>query len=255
MVDYRECEPSRALRPYVRCFWAVRNDVATLAATPSQRVLPDGCMDIILARSGPEDEGRDAFALTAVGAMSRYFDAVPLPLRIGVRFEPGMGPLFLRVPAATLTDLEIPLRELWGRDAHTLLADVVKPPSIAERVHVLERWLLRRLDCAGAVDEPVLAVVRRIVADGGKGAVREVVRGAGLSDRQLRRRFEAAVGVGPKQLARIVRLNEAMRRAALHAGSWAQIAVDAGYYDQSHMIGEFQALAGQTPAQVVGTRA
>jgi len=254
-VSYREYAPSPALRPYVRCFWVVRTPEADVVRDSLQRVLPDGCMDIILGRLGPEREGRDAFSLTAVGAMTRYLDAVPLPLRLGVRFEPGMGPLFLRAPAAALTDIEVPLGELWGGDGRKLLADLAHARSTAGRIRTMERWLLRRLEHAKGLGAAVLAVVARIVSQQGEGAVGPLVRASGLSERHLRRRFEAAVGFGPKHLARIVRLRETMRRAAGGDGeSWARIAADAGYYDQAHMIAEFRALAGRTPVELVGAR-
>lgn len=251
---YQECAPSPALRPYVRCYWVVRIPAVEVARIGLQRVLPDGCMDIILARRGAERDGREAFSLTAVGAMTRYLDAIPLPLRVGVRFEPGMGPLFLRASATALTDAEVPLGELLGEDAARLLAEVAATRSIPGRIHTLERWLLRRLDRATGFDADVLSVVARIVSRQSGGPVGPLVRTSERSERHLRRRFEAAVGIGPKRLARIVRLQDALRRAASETGGWAQIAADAGYYDQAHMITEFRALTGRTPVELVGAR-
>jgi AraC-like DNA-binding protein len=245
--DYRELRPSPPLAPYVRCFWVARTSPTDVAAGALQPVLPDGCMDVILARHGTERDGRDAFALTAVGTMTRWLDAVPLPLRLGVRFEPGMGPLFLRAPAPRLTDAEVPLADVCGEDARRLLGELADRPSLAARIATLERWLLRRLERAAPVDADVHAVVGRIVAAPDRGRVGPLAGGAGLGERQLRRRFEAAVGVGPKRFARIVRLQNALRLAASGAGSWAQVALDAGYYDQAHLIGEFRSLAGRTP--------
>lgn len=254
-MQYREYPPTVALQPYVRCFWTVRTPAGALDPASRQRVLPDGCMDIILGLAGPEAAARDAWSLTAVGTMTRYLDATPLPLRLGVRFEAGMGPLFLRAPAHALTDAEVPLVELWGADGRRLLAEIAASPSIAARVRTLEGWLLRRLAAAAAPDAEVVAVVRRILAEGGRRPVREVLRGVRCGERQLRRRFEAAVGIGPKHLARIVRLQEALRHAAgPHAEGWASIAIAAGYYDQAHMIREFRALAGRTPVEHLGSR-
>lgn len=255
VVWYVEYAPTAALRPYVRCFWVVRTAGVGLDPACHQRVLPDGCMDIILALAGPDPAARDAWSLTAVGAMTRYLDATPVPLRLGARFEPGMGALFLCAPARALTDLEVPLVELWGADGRRLLAEIAARPSIAERIRALEGWLLRRLAAAGAPDAEVMAAVQRILAGGGRQPVHEVLRTVRCSERQLRRRFDVAVGIGPKHLARIVRLQEAVRHAAsADTGSWASIAAAAGYYDQPHMIAEFRALAGRTPVEQLGSR-
>jgi AraC-like DNA-binding protein len=54
------------------------------------------------------------------------------------------------------------------------------------------------------------------------------------------------VGIGPKEFARVVRFQRAVHLAALER-NWARIAVDAGYYDQAHLIRDFQDLAGTAP--------
>jgi AraC-like DNA-binding protein len=249
-VPYWELPPSAALRPWVQCFWVARTPAALLAQSGPQRVLPDGCMDIILARHGRERDGREAFAVTAVGTMTRFLDAAPLPLRIGVRFRPGMGRLFLRAPAPSLTDAEIPLDELWGEDAERLLAELASCRATATRIRVLERWLLRRLVFAGEHDADVHALVERLVASRGRASVGDLMRPFARSERQLRRRFESVVGVGPKRLARILRFQDVVQRAsAAEPRSWAELAAEVGYYDQAHMIGEFRVLAGQTPVE------
>ena len=87
----------------------------------------------------------------------------------------------------------------------------------------------RRLGRAPATPVPVLA-----------GAL-------GLGERQLRRRFAAAVGYGPKTFARVERFRAAL--ALVRAGEpLARAAAEAGYADQAHMTREIAALAGRTPA-------
>jgi transcriptional regulator GlxA family with amidase domain len=66
----------------------------------------------------------------------------------------------------------------------------------------------------------------------------------GLSERQLRRVFATAVGVGPKEYLRMLRFQRAAESAAMPGG---QLAVTAGYYDQAHLISEFRHLARMTP--------
>jgi AraC-like DNA-binding protein len=252
---YREWAPSAPLRRYVRCFWIAEHGVADIAAAAPQRVLPDGCMDIIVARHSAARDGREAFAITAVGAMTRYLDATPLTMRLGVRFEPGMAAPFLRVPGSELRDLEVPLDDLWGGEGRRLLERIAKARSTADRVSALDGWLCDRLAAAPCVDADVLSVVHDIVARRGAGPVGESVRASVRSERQLRRRFENAVGLSPKRFARIVRLQHVLGRSAAKPARWADVALDAGYYDQAHMIAEFRALTGRTPAEAAATRA
>ena len=79
----------------------------------------------------------------------------------------------------------------------------------------------------------------------------------GLGERQLRRRFLAQVGYGPKTLARVLRFQRLL--ALLQAGpggppSLAEVAVQAGYADQAHMTAECTRLAGRSPATVAAGR-
>lgn len=79
----------------------------------------------------------------------------------------------------------------------------------------------------------------------------------GISERQLRRRFHAAVGYGPKILARVLRFQRllvlASRRGAAR-GELARLALDAGYADQAHMTAEVTRLAGDPPARLLAAR-
>ena len=72
-----------------------------------------------------------------------------------------------------------------------------------------------------------------------------------LGERQLRRRFAAAVGYGPKTFARVIRFRAALGR--IRAGEpLASAALAAGYADQAHMTRELVALAGRTPGSLRG---
>ena len=76
-----------------------------------------------------------------------------------------------------------------------------------------------------------------------------LARTLGLSERTLERRFQIHIGTTPKKYARIVRLRNAVfQRKKL--SNWADVAYTAGYYDQSHMINDFQALYGMSPESI-----
>lgn len=72
-----------------------------------------------------------------------------------------------------------------------------------------------------------------------------------MSERQLRRHFKSDIGLSPKAYARTVRFHRTQFAADKSRNpEWARIAADLNYYDQSHMIREATALAGETPAQL-----
>ena len=73
----------------------------------------------------------------------------------------------------------------------------------------------------------------------------------GFSERQLRRRFDDAVGYGPKTLQRVLRL----RRFLTSPGAGIAVAaIDAGYADQAHLARECRALTGLAPSEWVTGR-
>jgi len=123
--------------------------------------------------------------------------------------------------------------------------------SFEDRIRIAERFLLRRIPHYPGPDRVAVAV-QQISAS--KGAVRidDLVATSGWTVRHFERRFLEQIGVAPKLYARIVRLNQALGiKLASPETTWTQIAHDLCYYDQMHMIHEFQQLAGDSPAVFV----
>jgi AraC-like DNA-binding protein len=241
---YRELAPPRELRELVVCGW-------TLGPVPggSGAILPDGCMDIVW---------REGHGLIAAGP-----DTGPAPASrpagstvVGARFRPGAAPTMLGIPASELRDLRVPLSELWGEDAERLEERLDGAGSSAERLELIEDELRRRLPRTERPDRLVAAAVMRLYSND-PGRVRALGDALGIGERQLRRRFHAAVGYGPKTLSRVLRLQRvlalASRRGAAR-GDLARLALDAGYADQAHMTAEVSRLAGDPPARLLASR-
>jgi len=156
----------------------------------------------------------------------------------------------LGLAAPALLDATIPAAVLWGDDARRLevhLDVASRSTRTTTPAGTIADWLLRRLRGAPQPDPLALHVARNL---GDDPALRldTLARVAGVSERQLRRRVTAAVGYGPKRLARVLRLQRALAlRAARPALGWAAIAYAAGYADQSHLIQDVGALADVTP--------
>lgn len=241
---YREHPPCPALAPYVRCYWTLRG---APEAPGTRRVVPDACQDLLFRFRGPGD-GRSA---VVVGTMTEPL-AVPDDGEadyLGVRFHPWGARPFLGVPARALTDLSVPLDDLWGPASREVTERLDALPPGRRRIGTLERALAGRLgESDEAPDAAVRAAVMRLEASRRGVAVAELARRVGLGRRQLGRRFRDAVGLPPSVAARVVRFQAALAR--IHAGpalSLSRVALEAGYYDQAHLTREFHALAGEPP--------
>jgi AraC-like DNA-binding protein len=213
----------------------------------ANRVLPDGCSDIIVGLT-------DLSGATVVGTMrtAEVYSLSGSADLFGVRFRPGCGLPFLGVPLSEITDQRVPLDALW-RDAARLLDDAAPAARLSHAERLLtERvghWLRdRRADDALATR--AIALLRQ---SRGGASIRSVASALGVGERRLERAFDRDVGINPKAFDRVLRLRRVTRQIdALVARNrpiaWTSVAFDAGYADQSHLIREFRALAGVTPA-------
>jgi AraC-like DNA-binding protein len=224
-VPYRELVPDRALRPFVDRLWT---DDA-VGAEP-RRVLPDGCIDLLIS------EGR-AFV---VGTMTRplLLEAGPPARVVAVRFRPGGAVPFLREDAHALTDRQADTASLGLRWASALAARGLVTAG------ALEHALLEQLP---APPDPLVAHAVGLLFGMAAPSVDGLARRIGWSRQHLGRAFRTHVGISPKQLGRVARLQRALARLQHGTLRLAQEAADLGYFDQAHMSRDFRALTGLTP--------
>ncbi|WP_086672359.1 helix-turn-helix domain-containing protein [Amycolatopsis pretoriensis] len=230
------------------------------ASAGPKRIVPDGCLDLVVGDGGVFIAGPDTAAWSSVtrpGAELR-----------GVRFRPGHAPAVLGVAADELRDRRVSLGELWGPAgevlAERLLAGELSP---AEAV-------ASRLPEAGPADRAVAELIERLDAGAARVAEARLARGqadpartkvqsgssrlspdlaairleepSAVSERRLRRRFVQAVGYGPATYLRVARFQRAVALAPRVPGL-AALAVAAGYSDQAHLSRDCRALTGLTP--------
>lgn len=253
---YTEYAPTDALRPFVECFWTreavssgTRKDSSS--APRVHRVLPDGCIDVVLTFSGNADEPQAAMV---VGTMTKALalDAATSPeCYVGVRFRPAKAAAFLSLPASEITDLRVSLDDVWRDAADVRMALAVGSDAVA-RVCAFDRVLTARLTPrAAGGQQDVDEAVRRIIEAGGSLGITRLAPALGVSRQHLARRFAQLVGVSPKVFARVVRLGRVIERVrAVPAEApinWSMLALDLGYYDQSHLVDEFREMTGVTP--------
>ena len=171
---------------------------------------------------------------------------------VGMRLRPGAAGALLGVPASELVDLSVPAEALWGRAGTALGERVDAAGSPEPALATLQRSVLARRRSDEDPDPLVTEAVRRLIPGGDTG-VAALPHLLAVSERNLRRRCQAAVGLGPKALHRTLRFQGFLARAqeAIGAGrapsTLAELAVDAGYADQAHLTRECVRLTGTTP--------
>jgi AraC-like DNA-binding protein len=252
-MRYREFHPQPPLSRFVECFWTLESK-SSFGPVQAERILPDGCVELILnfgARFSQHDGDNRSLQPRnfLVGQMTGPILISPTGVveLIGVRFQPGGTSPFLRAPMHEFTDKVTGLGSISPRLHRDLLEITEDLPTMSERVAALESLLVKHLSRCKH-DSWLLPLAAKLVASGGLASVDHLANLAGISARQLERRFLHEVGVGPKLLSRILRFQQVFRAVERGDSGWAPIASECGYYDQAHLIRDFNQFAEQTPS-------
>lgn len=207
-------------------------------------VLPDCFVDILW---GPHGQLR-------VAGPDRRYRTVALPGGeiVALRFRRGAAGPLLGVAVSDLADTRVPLGDLWGSRAEPLVEQLEAAPSGYAAQGILREALMPRLADAPPRDELVHAALASLHRSP-TTRIAQLCKEFGVSERHLRRRFQTAVGYGPKRLQRIFRLQRFLRlgREPDRRRGIAQLATLAGFVDQSHLTNECVELLGFTPAAVL----
>ncbi len=249
-MEYAEHRPPAALRPHLECLWSVTG----LGVREPQRVVPDGCPELIV-HLGDVFERRVGARwvrqprLFLAGTLTRPWLLRPgrRVITLGARFRPGAVTSLFPRSMAGMADREIAIEDLAGVEEKRQLQNALRRArSGAARIAALGSWLVARIGPErpeGA--RPAVALVLRT-----RGAERiaGTAKTLGWTPRRLERAFLHDLGIRPKLFARIVRLNAVL--ASLderERGSAIDLALDAGYFDQAHLLRDFRTLAGRKP--------
>lgn|SRR6266542_426730 len=253
VVEYRSLSPHPDLFSTVECVWFARGPAIPRRM---ERILPDGCVELIVHLGEPFRRRLDAcFELQpsafVVGPFTSALLVAPpeTVATMGVRLRPGWAGAVLGAPASALTDSVARFEEIWGRAGSLFDEELRGKSTDQERAGLALHFLRRRLSGRHrGEDSIVTTAVRSMLSRHERLRVTSLARALGISRRQLERRFVAAVGLPPRSFARLARFQRALHlRARGQAAGWADLAQAAGYADQAHFIREFRAFAGTTP--------
>lgn len=238
--DYEELAPPQSLLPFVDRFW--HGIVSTTSPFRDFTIVPDGCVDVVYEQLGPSVR---CFIFGTVSHLHQ-FQFTPDAQYVGMRFRPGMGRHVLDLHPGELTDQHVELPDFLG----------VRPDELAEETGFLAQTellthrlgsTLHRLDITPTPLDRALQSMQQNRETWRVDALSELT---GRSARQIERTVLTHIGLPPKLLLRILRVQSAI--TAIHQAplrSLVDLAAMLGYSDQAHMNRDFRSLTGNTPAQ------
>jgi AraC-like DNA-binding protein len=265
----RVYQPESPLRDFIENFWLYEDYVPQ---QPHDRILPSGTFEMVFNLredelriydpAQPDSYRRYPGALVS-GPYRGFFviDTRQERALLGVHFKPGGAYPFLGLSADALSDTHVSLETLWGRSAILLRERLCTETVPEERFRIVEDALrehlfrplehhyavLSGLDALGA-DPSLLSSEDSTVY-----RVRDIARYIGLSERRFIQVFRAEVGLTPRRFYRIQRFHRALallgKASATPDG--ARVAAECGFFDQSHLIHDFEAFSGVSPQEYV----
>jgi AraC-like DNA-binding protein len=242
---------SPLLAPFIRSFHYHESELNPTV----ERILPNGQAHLMINLA--EDEFR-SYTGPDGGTVHRVcgsvlagphdrptaIDTIEQRRMIAVEFNLGGAAVFVPIPLAETSNRMVALDDIWGRDGRFLRERLCDAPTPSAKLRLLESMLLRRLRSPS--DRSIGAAISLL--DRGM-PVAEARTRLGLLPKTFVRRFREQVGLAPKRLFRVRRLQRVLGSVSHSARvDWASIAAEQGYTDQAHLIHDFQDLTDLTPS-------
>lgn len=254
--NYYEYAPHPRLASQVQCYWSMRTEKSRHGRITS-RGLSKGYVDLIFATGGAFCEGAEQWLGETKDV--RCYVVGPMPeaalahstaglSAVGIRLRPGYAHSLLRTSCGELARGPVSARDIWPEMSTSFLEQVADADHALVRLGLLERILLERVVCKKTDPRDVRPALEIINATGGKTSIDRLMAAMGIGARQLERKFHEQVGLAPKRLCQIARIQHAIRLARSQTEpKWTDIVFESGFYDQAHFIRHFKSVTGLSP--------
>jgi AraC-like DNA-binding protein len=167
-----------------------------------------------------------------------------------VRFNPDGFTPFTSLAPAMMENRAVPLVELFDEEGPALEQGILEAGSTQSRIRLVEQFLLKKLSTPEAVDRIVKAAVELMMQLKGNISVDALSDQLNTHRRQLERKFSSIIGLSPKQLSKMIRMQSTLKMLANdRVTSLTSLAYEGEYYDQAHFIKDFKEFTGVTPGK------
>lgn len=255
-VNYKTYNPIHHLSNFVKCYWTLE---APASVEPvRQHIVPDGCMEMIFNYGDLFLQYReDGTFITqpryfVFGQITKALEIEPSGVTgiVAVRFNPDGFNIFSTMEVRSMDNRAVALEELYGEQGTMLGDKVVKATTSEKRIVIIESFLLDRLKNQEPYDELAKISVELLLKSKGQVTIEDLADQMQTSRRQLERRFSTVIGLSPKQLSKIIRLQATLKMMEQKQfTSLTALAYENGYFDQAHFIKDFKEFTGLSPKQ------
>lgn len=253
-MNYQTKLPDPELQEFVKCYWTLNIPAGNVLE--KQRIVPDGCMEMIfhggdLYRQYTEDGGSiiqpRCFVFGQITKILEIEDTGKTDI-FSVRFHPGGFAPLVNFPLKDMENRAVPLFDLFGQRSVSLEKKILSSGSFEEKISIIETFLLNELMSPKTIDRITKSCVDIMLQLNGLIQVEDLSGQLKIHRRQLERRFSTVVGLSPKQLSKMIRIQSTLKSLAQNEfANLASVAYDNNYYDQAHFIKDFKEFTGLSP--------
>lgn len=256
-MDYQTFQPHPDLQPVIKCYWTL--EIPADRDAERQRIVPDGCIEMVfilgddIKRFTTETEFIIQPRAMMLGQTTAPFYVQPTGYvnSFAVRFYPYGFANFVDMPIENLANKETPIREVFEEvTAQVLTEKIIHATDTQARIEIIEAFLIAQLRKKDTVDKIVKTTVDAIFSTKGQAPIGTLLQGDLSKRRQLERKFLKQIGISPKQLGKVIRLQAALSMLLNEKPEkLTDIAHDNAYYDQAHFIKDFKEFTGTNPKE------
>jgi len=262
VLSHRIRPVSPVLAPHVEHLWMARG---YLPVRWRNMILPDGAMELIVNLGDPQKLcARNDLTKHTVFRHSWIsgervspivIDEIGYVHLIGVRLRAGGAWPILGIPLREFTDQVMELDTIFGREIEDLREQLSEAPDDEARFDLLESWLVGRARARTQPTRSVGYALRAIQSGLDAARIGKIADTIGISHKHLLREFDRCVGLTPKLFSRLCSFQRVIQSVGQKVEvDWAGTAARCGYHDQAHLIREFRAFSGLTPATYLRKR-
>lgn len=249
---YRTVLPSIKLKDYIRCFWFLESNQPY-----THYGMADVCPELVFHYKGQFDEidkkgERKPSFLSGINGPTNQTSKFVIDSgfsMFGIYFYPHAIPLLFGIPAKELTNQMVEIDLILKGIGANLEDQIMNSSSDEQRITIIENFVEKRLSKSKTTQLPVFELLKHIIQTDGTPTVKQLSSDHAISERQLERQFSQFAGFSPKQFIRIARFHHAIQFYGKEYLKLSDIALDCGYYDQSHFIHDFNRFAGIGPKE------
>lgn len=254
-MNYQTFQPHPDLASLIKCYWTL--EVPIQAVAERQRIIPDGCIEMIfilgddIKRYTSENEFIIQPRALVVGQITEPFIIEPTGYVhcFAVRFYPFGFANFVTTAIKNLANKETPIHQLFGKKtAKELEQKIIHAINTATRIEIVADFLLEKFKSKKNIDSIVKLTVDTMLEAKGSTSINALLKEDLTKRRLLERKFVNQVGISPKQLSKVIRLQAALKLMLnQQSENLTQIAYESEYYDQAHFNRDFKEFTGINP--------